>query len=173
MPSLVAGIGFLTDAYDIFVINLASTIFPSLVCRLPCLTVPPLDFNLDDELSTSELRDFCLKVAAPVGTLFGQDYIHIETFLFYDFLDGIELMITIVGTFSQALAGATQTVSLVGTLIVWRFIMGVGVGGDCPLTAIIVAEFAPVRLRGRLMAAVFACQGWGDLGTLRPLLQPL
>jgi PHS family inorganic phosphate transporter-like MFS transporter len=41
--------------------------------------------------------------------------------------------------------------------------MGVGIGGDYPLSAIITSEFATIRTRGRLMTAVFACQGWGNL----------
>ena len=42
--------------------------------------------------------------------------------------------------------------------------MGVGVGADYPLSAVITSEFASTRTRGRLMTAVFACQGWGQLG---------
>jgi len=41
--------------------------------------------------------------------------------------------------------------------------MGVGVGGDYPLSAVIASEFASTRSRGRLMAAVFTAQGWGNL----------
>lgn len=44
--------------------------------------------------------------------------------------------------------------------------MGVGCGAAYPLSAIIVSEFAPIRTRGRLMTAVFASQGWGQLGAL-------
>lgn len=44
--------------------------------------------------------------------------------------------------------------------------MGVGCGGDYPLSAIIMSEFAPTRTRGRLMTAVFAFQGWGQFGAL-------
>jgi PHS family inorganic phosphate transporter-like MFS transporter len=44
--------------------------------------------------------------------------------------------------------------------------MGIGCGGDYPLSAIITSEFTPTRTRGRLMTAVFACQGWGQLGAL-------
>ena len=42
--------------------------------------------------------------------------------------------------------------------------MGVGIGGDYPLSAVIASEFAATRNRGRLMTAVFASQGWGNLG---------
>lgn len=44
--------------------------------------------------------------------------------------------------------------------------MGVGIGGDYPLSAIISSEFAATRSRGRLMTAVFAFQGWGNFGWL-------
>lgn len=44
--------------------------------------------------------------------------------------------------------------------------MGMGCGGGYLLNAIIMSEFAPVRTRGRLMTAVFASQGWGQLGAL-------
>jgi MFS transporter, PHS family, inorganic phosphate transporter len=60
-------------------------------------------------------------------------------------------------------------VNLIGVLIVWRFIMGVGMGagGDCPLSAVIASEFASTGSRGRLMSTVFTAQGWGNLGTQR------
>ena len=43
--------------------------------------------------------------------------------------------------------------------------MGVGIGGDYPLSAIISSEFAATKSRGRLMTAVFAFQGWGQLSS--------
>jgi PHS family inorganic phosphate transporter-like MFS transporter len=38
----------------------------------------------------------------------------------------------------------------------------VGIGGDYPLSAVISAEFASKKIRGRMMTAVFANQGWGN-----------
>jgi PHS family inorganic phosphate transporter-like MFS transporter len=76
--------------------------------------------------------------------------------------DGVELIIMIVATFAQALAGHSTGVHIIGALIVWRFIMGVGIGGDYPLSAVISSEFASTHIRGRLMTAVFAFQGWGN-----------
>ena len=75
----------------------------------------------------------------------------------------------ITATFAQALTAGNQAVSIVGALIVWRFIMGVGVGGDYPLSAVIASEFASKRNRGRLMTAVFANQGWGQLSRHFPV----
>jgi len=104
-----------------------------------------------------------IKVATPVGTLIGQ-------LLFGWLADrvgrkrmyGVELMIIIVATFGQALSGSAFAVSIIGTLVVWRGIMGVGIGGDYPLSAVIASEFASTHIRGRLMTAVFASQGWGN-----------
>jgi MFS transporter, PHS family, inorganic phosphate transporter len=78
--------------------------------------------------------------------------------------DGIELMIIITSTFAQAIAGSGPAVNIVGVLTCLRFIMGVGIGGDYPLSAVIASEFAATRSRGRLMTAVFASQGWGYFG---------
>jgi len=49
--------------------------------------------------------------------------------------------------------------------------MGVGVGGDYPMSSLISSEFAATRIRGRMMTAVFANQGWGNLGE-SPLVVP-
>lgn len=74
-------------------------------------------------------------------------------------------MLIIIATFGQAMAGHGHAVSIIGVLVVWRFIMGVGIGGDYPLSAVISSEFASTHLRGRLMTAVFANQGWGQFCT--------
>jgi MFS transporter, PHS family, inorganic phosphate transporter len=60
-------------------------------------------------------------------------------------------------------------VNIIGVLIVWRFMMGVGVGvgGDCPLSAVIASEFASMGSHGRPMMTVFTAQGWGNFGAQR------
>jgi PHS family inorganic phosphate transporter-like MFS transporter len=144
----VAGTGFFTDAYDIFAINIASTM---------------LGYVYGHGQVLSANQDLGVKVAAPVGTLIGQ--------LFFGWLAdvvgrkkmyGFELMIIIVATFGQALSGSGHAVHIIGVLVVWRFIMGVGIGGDYPLSAVISSEFASTRIRGRMMAATFAAQGFGN-----------
>ena len=74
-------------------------------------------------------------------------------------------MLIIVATFGQALSGAGHAVNIIGVLVVWRFIMGVGIGGDYPLSAVISSEFSSTHIRGRMMTAVFANQGWGQFCT--------
>ncbi|KIM88284.1 hypothetical protein PILCRDRAFT_95578 [Piloderma croceum F 1598] len=145
---LVAGVGFFTDAYDIFAINIASTMLGYV-------------YGKGQKLNINQ--DLGVKVATPVGTFVGQ-------LLFGWLADlvgrkrmyGVELLIIITGTFAQALAGNGHAVSVIGVLIVWRFITGIGIGGDYPLSAVISSEFASTRTRGRLMTAVFAAQGWGN-----------
>ncbi|KAL0954784.1 hypothetical protein HGRIS_003734 [Hohenbuehelia grisea] len=144
----VAGVGFFTDAYDIFAINIASTM---------------LGYVYGKGQKLNPNQDLGVKVATPVGTLVGQ-------LLFGWLADvvgrkrmyGVELMIMIIATFGQALSGSGPAVNVIGALIVWRFIMGVGIGGDYPLSAVISSEFASTRIRGRMMNAVFASQGWGN-----------
>ena len=45
----------------------------------------------------------------------------------------------------------------------FRFILGLGIGGDYPLSATIMSEFANKRRRGAFIAAVFSMQGSGIL----------
>ena len=45
----------------------------------------------------------------------------------------------------------------------FRFILGLGIGGDYPLSATIMSEFANKRTRGAFIAAVFSMQGLGIL----------
>lgn len=75
---------------------------------------------------------------------------------------GIELMIIIFSTLALSLSAPGPAVSIVGVMIFWRVILGTGVGGDYPLSSIITSEFATVKWRGAMMAAVFANQGFGQ-----------
>jgi len=75
---------------------------------------------------------------------------------------GIELMIIIGTTLALAVSGEGPSVSIIGVMIFWRVILGTGIGGDYPLSSIITSEFATVKWRGAMMAAVFANQGFGQ-----------
>lgn len=41
-------------------------------------------------------------------------------------------------------------------LLFWRFVSGVGIGGEFPLSAVIASEYAPTSSRPRILATVFA-----------------
>ncbi|KAI6688520.1 hypothetical protein NL676_025348 [Syzygium grande] len=45
------------------------------------------------------------------------------------------------------------------------FLLGVGIGGDYPLSATIMSEYANKRMRGAFIAAVFSMQGFGILAS--------
>ncbi|KAG8794433.1 Inorganic phosphate transporter pho84 [Ceratobasidium sp. 428] len=145
---LVAGVGFFTDAYDVFAITIGATMIG-------------IVYGHDGALTPNQ--DLGIKVATPIGTLIGQ-------LLFGWLADvvgrkrmyGVELIIIIIGTIGQTISGQGPSFSIIAPLVIWRFIMGVGIGGDYPLSAVITSEFAATRIRGRMMTAVFAMQGFGN-----------
>ncbi|KAG0268956.1 Inorganic phosphate transporter pho84 [Linnemannia exigua] len=150
---MVAGVGFFTDAYDLFAINLVS---------------PMLGFVYFSHNGNSVPADIDagLKIAASVGTFFGQiGFGYLADRLGRKRMYGVELVIIIVATFGQALSGNSYGLSLHWSIMIWRFILGIGVGGDYPLSAVITSEFATTNRRGAMMAAVFAMQGFGYLTT--------
>ncbi|EQD70953.1 Major facilitator superfamily MFS-1, partial [mine drainage metagenome] len=75
----------------------------------------------------------------------------------------ITLSILAIGAVGSALSTPFLGLSVVQVLILWRFLLGVGVGGEYPLSATIMSEYSNIRSRGRLIAMVFAMQGFGLL----------
>ncbi|KAF0424699.1 phosphate transporter [Gigaspora margarita] len=76
---------------------------------------------------------------------------------------GLELCLMVVATIGSALSANSYAISLWGALMFWRVILGIGIGGDYPLSAVITSEFATKKRRGAMMAAVFSMQGFGIL----------
>ncbi|RIB03647.1 phosphate transporter [Gigaspora rosea] len=145
---VVSGVGFFTDAYDLFVINLVSTM----------LSFVYFDNNIPTSIDTG------LKMSAALGTLIGQLVFgwcadHYGRKKMY----GLELSLMVVATIGSALSANSYAVSLWGALMFWRVILGIGIGGDYPLSAVITSEFATKKKRGAMMAAVFSMQGFGIL----------
>ncbi|KAI1300406.1 Inorganic phosphate transporter pho84 [Mortierella claussenii] len=148
---MVAGVGFFTDAYDLFAINLVS---------------PMLAYVYYEGKPMPSDVDLGIKIAASIGTFFGQiGFGYLADKLGRKRMYGVELLIIIVATFGQSLCGNSPAFPFFAGIILWRFILGVGVGGDYPLSAVITSEFATTHRRGAMMAAVFAMQGFGYLTT--------
>ncbi|KAF7728471.1 Inorganic phosphate transporter pho84 [Apophysomyces ossiformis] len=148
---LTSGAGFFTDSYDVFIINLIS---------------PMLGYVYFADHGNKIPADIegVIKGMASVGTLIGQ--------LLFGFLGdilgrkiyGAELMIIILGTINCATsASAIRGVSAMGFLGLWRFILGIGVGGDYPMSATITSEWSSAGRRGMMMALIFSMQGIGNL----------
>ena len=139
---LVAGSGFFTDAYDLFSANFITTLIG--YSFFPHGTIPAS-------------LDTAIKLATAAGAVIGQ-------FLFGWLADhigrkrmyGIELVFMIIGAIGQAISGSGPGVEVVGAIIFWRVLMGVGVGGDYPLSSVITSEFSSTKWRGAMMNAVFA-----------------
>ncbi|KAM6499657.1 phosphate permease [Amanita muscaria] len=158
--TLVASIGMFTDAYDIFTITTVST----MVGYVYGASTP--NITASDIIGLGRSDDLGLKAATLGGAIFGQlVFGWAADFMGRKKMYGIELVIMVVSTFAQALAGESKTgsVSIVSALIVWRVLMGIGIGGDYPLSSIIVSEFSPIHIRGRLMAIVIGFYGIGTV----------
>ncbi|KAL4744078.1 major facilitator superfamily domain-containing protein [Aspergillus similis] len=147
---LVAGVGFFLDGYTLFASNIA----------LPMISYV---YWHDD---TSSFRLTCINIATLGGTLLGQ-------VLFGYLADrngrkkmyGVELALLIASTLGVAMSseGAHGSMSVFAWLIWWRIIVGIGVGADYPLSAVITSEFAPTRHRARMIASVFFMQPLGQI----------
>ncbi|KAF3000713.1 hypothetical protein E8E13_002893 [Curvularia kusanoi] len=151
--AVVTGIGFFTDAYSLFAINLAVIL----------LGIVYWQGDVHHGVMPHS-ADTAIKVATSAGAIFGQCVFgYLGDLLGRKRMYGVELMIIVASTLAQSLCGESSTLSIVGVLIFYRVVMGIGVGGDYPLSAVITAEFSSTRYRGGIMAAVFATQGLGQL----------
>ncbi len=145
---VVAGMGFFTDAYDLFVISL---VIPILVALQPGGTIGKSELAL--------LGAAALMGAAVGQVLFGWLGDRLGRRRVY----GFTLSLMAIGAIGSALSVSLGGLSTITVLILWRFVLGVGVGGDYPLSATIMSEYSNVQSRGRLVASVFAMQGFGLL----------
>nr|AHL29283.1 phosphate transporter [Gigaspora margarita] len=160
---IVAGVGFFADAYDIFAIN---------------LVVIMLGYVYYGKNSLPPDVDLSLKIATPIGTFIGQFGFGILADLVgRKRMYGVELMIIMISTFaiclvansyvydpnSKTFVSNAKVISAQGLMLFLRILLGIGIGGDYPLSAIIASEFATTKRRGAMIAAVFAMQGFGIL----------
>jgi PHS family inorganic phosphate transporter-like MFS transporter len=109
---LVAGTGFFTDSYDIFCVSLL-TIMLGIV------------YHKDGVLSTPQ--DTAIKLSTSAGTVIGQvGFGALADIVGRKKMYGLELILIIVATLAQSLVGPGPGTSLVGLIIFWRVLMGIG-----------------------------------------------
>ncbi|KAK8156502.1 major facilitator superfamily domain-containing protein [Phyllosticta citrichinensis] len=153
---VVAGIGFFTDAYDLFAINLVTPMLGVVYWQ----TRPGANRG-----SIPEPSDTAIKVSTSAGTVIGQvGFGVLADIVGRKKMYGLELIMIIFATLAQALSSSSSSMSIVGLLVFWRVLMGIGIGGDYPLSSIITSEFATTKWRGAMMGSVFAMQGFGQFG---------
>ncbi len=134
---VVSGIGFFTDAYDLFVISTVAALVT---------TQWHLSSAQESWVSGSTI------LAAFLGAVvFGRAADVVGRKKVY----AIVAAIMIAGAIGSALAPNFAV------LVVARFILGLGVGGDYPVSAVLMSEYANRRDRGRLVAMVFSMQALG------------
>jgi MFS family permease len=134
---LVSGMGFFTDAYDLFVIGIASTLIAK-------------DWNLSS--GQLALLNSTMLFAAFLGALVlgrfadtgGRKRIY-----------WLVAVIMIVAALGSALSPSFWV------LIAFRFLLGFGVGGDYPVSAVLMSEYANRKDRGKLVGMVFGTQALG------------
>ncbi len=134
---VASGVGFFTDAYDLFVIGIASTLI-----------------SKDWHLSAGQLSilNSVMLGAAFLGALvFGRYADVVGRKRVY----WLVAAIMIAGAIGSALSGSFWV------LIGFRFLLGFGVGGDYPVSAVMVSEYANRKDRGKLVGMVFGTQALG------------
>ncbi|KAI3964370.1 hypothetical protein MKX01_024987 [Papaver californicum] len=152
---LIAGMGFFTDAYDLFCISLVTKLLGRIYYTVEGAPKPG---SLPPNVAAA------VNGVALVGTLAGQ--------LFFGWLGdrmgrkrvyGLTLLIMVLCSVASGLSLGNQPKAVMATLCFFRFWLGFGIGGDYPLSATIMSEYANKKTRGAFIAAVFAMQGTGIL----------
>ncbi|XP_027331388.1 probable inorganic phosphate transporter 1-2 [Abrus precatorius] len=152
---VIAGMGFFTDAYDLFCITAVTKLIGRLYYFDPTSNSPgKLPTNVNNAITGVAL----------CGTLSGQ--------LFFGWLGdklgrkkvyGITLATMVGCALASGLSFGYTAKSVIVSLCFFRFWLGFGIGGDYPLSAVIMSEYANQKTRGSFVAAVFAMQGIGIL----------
>jgi len=134
---LVSGMGFFTDAYDLFVIGIASTLIAK-------------EWHLNS--GQLALLNSTMLAAAFLGALvFGR---------FAD-LAGRKRVYWLVAVIMVVAALGSALSPSFWVLIAFRFVLGFGVGGDYPVSAVLMSEYANRKDRGKLVGMVFGTQALG------------
>ena len=133
----VSGMGFFTDAYDLFVIGIVVALLKP-------------EWNLSTG-QVSWLNSATLLASAVGAVVFGR----IADILGRKRIYGYEVLILAIGALASAFAPNYTF------LLICRIILGIGIGGDYPVSATIMSEYSGKQTRGRMVGLVFAMQGAG------------
>lgn len=152
---VVCGMGFFTDAYDLFCISLVTKLLGRIYYHQQGSSKPG---TLPPDVAAA------VNGVALCGTLAGQ--------LFFGWLGdkmgrkrvyGMTLILMVVCSLASGLSFGSSPSGVMATLCFFRFWLGFGIGGDYPLSATIMSEYSNKKTRGAFIAAVFAMQGFGIL----------
>ena len=133
----ISGMGFFTDAYDLFIIGVVMALLK------PMWHVGKVEEGL--------VESTALLAAAIGALLFGR----IADMVGRKRIYGVEVLVLAAGAIACAFSPN------IWWLIGFRFILGIGIGGDYPVSATIMSEYAGKAHRGMLVTLVFAMQAAG------------
>jgi MFS family permease len=150
----VAGVGFLTDSYDVSksfskanCTSVASPLIISFTQIFAVNMVLPMLEIVYWQNSLPAHQQTAINLATLVGTIIGQLTFGILADRYgRKRMYGYELIIVIVATVGLALCskGAQSSVNILAWVISWRLLMGIGIGADYPLSAVIVSEYVVI-----------------------------
>ena len=135
----LSAMGIFLDGFDLFVIAVA----------LPLLV---------RQFDVSALMKGLIVSAAPIGCILGAT-------VFGRFTDklGRKTILIIDLLFYVIFAGLSSLSWSVTSLIVFRFLLGIGIGADYPVSSTYITENMPKRLRGKMLVSGFGFQALGML----------
>ncbi len=137
---LITGGGFALDGFDLFIIGVA---MPLLLHQFTWLQTDPFMIGL-------------LAAAAPIGAIIGAAVFgRLTDTLGRKFILLLNMLIFIVFSILCGLAWS------VWSLIVFRFIAGIGIGGEYPVNSSYIAELIPKKNRKRMQVGNFSFQAIG------------
>jgi PHS family inorganic phosphate transporter-like MFS transporter len=134
---ITAGMGFFTDAYDLFIIGVAMTLITS-------------EWGIAS-WQKSLVSSLALLTSAAGAVFFGRIADRLGRKKIY----GFEVLILAVAAIASAFSPN------IWWLLAFRAVLGFGIGGDYPVSATIMSEYASRRNRGRMVSLVFSMQGVG------------
>ncbi|XP_004301619.1 PREDICTED: probable inorganic phosphate transporter 1-9 [Fragaria vesca subsp. vesca] len=159
---IIAGMGLFTDAYDLFCI-------PPIMRLLGRIYYDnhPTTFDSDDDNFVIPALVVSAMVGFPLlGTILGQLLFgRLGDLVGRRHVYGLSLMVMVLSSIGCGFSICTSTTCVLVSLGFFRFLLGVGIGGDYPLSATIMSEFANKKTRGSFIAAVFSMQGFGILAS--------
>ncbi|BFG30546.1 hypothetical protein CerSpe_168200 [Prunus speciosa] len=159
---IIAGMGLFSDAYDLFCIPPILRFLGRIYYQKPHL---PFDNN-DDNFVIRRHVDSVLLGVAFLGTVIGQlVFGRLGDRIGRRRVYGLSLMVMVLSALGCGFSICTSRSCVLVSLGFFRVLLGVGIGGDYPLSATIMSEFANKRTRGSFIAAVFSMQGFGILAS--------
>jgi PHS family inorganic phosphate transporter-like MFS transporter len=133
----ISGMGFFTDAYDLFIIGVVMSLLKT-EWRIS---------SVEEGLVTST----ALLASAVGALLFGR----VADMLGRKRIYGFEVLVLAAGAIASAFSPN------IWWLIVFRIVLGVGIGGDYPVSATIMSEYAGKTSRGMMVSWCSPCRRRG------------